>query len=447
MILSDLLWFRTVSGGGAGTIPKVRLFDSSGVQVFPDAGSTKDLTISETWQNLRTLWPEACLDTLKTPHGFLCDEVSEDIDVAISPISPGAAGQRSFQLVSGQGMAYGTAPLGPGGDMTTVSVTGEVLTSTYSRTMRGTGSIAAVNGFSDPISCAGMNSIALLKTSSNSMTPTVVPQVSYDNGVTWSSARAYTVAANDTRALPTPLAGVSWGTPANGIRIYADTFGATHFRLQWSAGAPAVPPEAVTFQYGASSDPFIPPIGSVDSSGRLNVTVGSITPPHTHGSAVTTTAFMQMGEARISSDGTPVSQGQNVRAVYTGNGAALVRNDALLSQKWTYSTPSGGITTATKTTLKPLESLTVQCLKDLSVKNHSNTAVWVTIYSASSNTGDLAGESDVLWRGKVDGDGPIPGSVENFTIERKTSSGHAIVIHTDAAGEIEVNAGGYKVAG
>lgn len=436
MRLNELLWFRTPSGGGAGTIPGVRLFNAQGVQVWPTPNTTKDLTISETWQSLNTIWAEIAGTDPRTPHGFLCDALTENVEVAIHAGDPGASGQESFTVPAGQVFSYGTSPFK---DVDTVNVSGEVLTSSsYAQGTLQTATLTAVNQ-ALTINCEGMGQAIFECTAlagSGSPAVTVGFETSIDGGTKWCYAPAYYT----TTASSLPSTASATLNLATTTRYIVNCAGATHVRARATAVSTTAPtPTTAAMQGIVEATTWNP---ALTMSGGITSIYGF----QTHDLAVNTYLVAAGAEARAT-DGTAVASGDATRIQADLQGRLVVQSDALRANKWKYSTPAAFITTSTKTTLKALESSTIQCLKDLSVKNHSTTAVIVTVYSAATDTGDLAAESDVLWRGKVDGDGPVAGSVENFSIERMTTSGHAIVIHTSAAGEIEVNAAGYKVAG
>lgn len=434
--MKNNLWLRTPSGGGAATIPKVRAFDPNKVQVWPAPGTTKDLTISETWQKLSDLWTNIPND-IKVA-GILSDAIDEAIDVCISPVDPDAAGQKSYSLAAGALLNVGKVPTS-GLATANVTVTGEVEVASNwkvgpvtTATITSSGS-AAANACT--ISCAGFSEAEFFVDSVATGAPTLTAEVSMD-GTNWYSAVAHYHAGSSALR----ISGGVVTSVAAGHRVFASCAGYAYARLRWSSAAATT----VVISGRASGNPWVGATANVDSGGRLSVS-NTITQA-VHGAVAATTVAMAGGEGR-STDPTAVDSGDAVKLLCDLFGKLIVKPHALRGQTWKYSTPAGGILTATKTTLKALESGYIQCLVDLSVKNHSTTAVEVTVYSASTDTGDLAAESDVLWRGIVDGDGPVAGSVENFQIPRPTTASHAIVVHTTAAGVIEVNAAGYKTLG
>lgn len=425
--------------GGAMNLTNCRFYDRSGQMILSGiAAAAITIPLTTSYQSLKDLvcaliGGQAAWDAIASSvAGFEADSVTAQVDVSLGQAD---AVVPSLYISTGRPLrlGHGIPPEKQSMMGATVNVSGEVETAMASKMIRGTGSIAAVGGFSDAVACAGMNSVAILKTSANSASPTLVPQVSYDNGVTWSSARAYSLAANDTRALPTSTAGMAMGAGANGVRLFADVFGATHFRIQWSTTSAT---EAVTFQYGASSDPFIPPIGSVDTSGRLNVAVGNITPNQTNGASVVSTGFVAMGEAR-SLDIAAYASGQGGRPTYSLLGKQVTLPHALPAQTWSYAAATGGITNTTPVAAQAAPGAGIRhYVKGLQLVNQSTTAVEVEIRSGTT----------ALWRAELDADSGGAGFSVVFDPPLRAAANEAINIYCSGSGKVFANLQGYSAA-
>ncbi|MFA7347306.1 MAG: hypothetical protein WCZ86_06065 [Desulfurivibrionaceae bacterium] len=334
------LWLRTPSGGGAATIPAVRAFDENTVQTYPAPGTTKDLTLSETWQKLEDLWTD--LPAVVKIKGILSDAVSEAIDVCISPVDPGAAGQRTYAVESGGILRVGRVPTS-GLASANVNVLGEVETSGAWKTGTVTTGVldavgvgvATATDLSVTGACAGMATVTIEATAVNSTGPTIKVET-YVNGQ-WGQAQfAYRTASSAGWTT-----GISYSGMVAATKIVVGLPpGATQYRLVMTAGA--VGPH--TIKCTPSATPFVVPntlvAGQLDIYGR-----------NAHASTASAIVFPAGLESRTTEQ-TAVASGSSTRHAATQAGQALVWPGAAPGTDiWTYSTNGTPLTANGNTTI------------------------------------------------------------------------------------------------
>jgi len=406
--MSSELGIRTRSGTGvdlsrlylkaasATTLTNVRFFDASGTMILSGLGGsgiTLDLTTS--WQSLETLLKaetggSAAWDSIReSVAGVVTDAVTIQVDASFGQ-ADATVPTKVFASGSPLLIGHGVPDELRGLVGVTVTLSGEMETaSNWKNGPLVTASISA-SGSADANSCVvpclGFSEVKFLVVTTTG-TPQMVGEVSMD-GTNWYGALG-TIQPTTTR-----YSG-SIQNASSGTRMMVACQGWVYARLRWSSGAGT----GVVVYGRATGSPFIPPLASVDSSGRQSVALSQNNV--SHAATFSTQSLVGGALEGRATEQSLVSEGQATRWAATPGGHGLAWPGQMPgAENWCYSTEATPLTANGTTTIASKVAGKRHFVNHISVQNTGTGSVDVEIRDEDGRT---------VWGPfQLDGDGATP---------------------------------------